>query len=312
MPIGACNPVSWPIRVFRLSGSMRLGLWDAEATGTITTTKGTVEFTVLTHALKDFHAVNYRGTGGERTAGFEWHPRQGDSPWGETVCKSGNYIGNPPLSSGVTPQSQVAFTQQPLRSGASYATAHASRVEADGSTTLFASTAQPQTDVNSIGTAGQTAAAYVAISNVEVGLSLGWAAARHSHRAWWHAFYPASFVTLTDSKLEAFYWAQIYKLASATGAHQPGPSYGTYDHTGPWFTPSDTCCPLFNWDMNFPVQYQIIASSNHPELGMSMARLISDPLVRVRLTFWLGSRFGRFFSLFLGGGAPFPPVSMSA
>ena len=146
--------MAWPIHVF-------------QATGTISTSKGTVEFTVLTHALKDFHAVNYRGTGGERAAGFEWHPRQGDSPWGETVCK-GSYIGNPPLSSGVTPQSQVAFTQQPLRSGASYATAHASRVEADGTTTLFASTAQPQTDVNSIGTAGQSAAAYVAISNVEV------------------------------------------------------------------------------------------------------------------------------------------------
>ena len=82
-----------------------------------------------------------------------------------------------------------------------------------------------------------------------------------------HKYYPASFVTFTDSKLESFYWSQLYKLASATRGDKPSPSYGVYDHTGPWFTSSDTCCPLFNWDMNFPVQYNMVPASNHPELG---------------------------------------------
>jgi hypothetical protein len=111
--------------------------------------------------------------------------------------------------------------------------------------------------------------------------------------------------------------AQMYKLASATRGDKIGPSYGGYDHTGPWFLPSDTCCPLFNWDMNvrhsawkphqssgarfvmmssyafdtlsalfatvppqFPVEYQVVFSSNHPELGYSLTRLLSDKIVR--------------------------------
>jgi alpha-L-fucosidase 2 len=37
-----------------------------------------------------------------------------------------------------------------------------------------------------------------------------------SHRAWWHGFYPDSFLTLPDKRREGFYWIQMYKLASAT------------------------------------------------------------------------------------------------
>ena len=34
---------------------------------------------------------------------------------------------------------------------------------------------------------------------------------------------------------------------------------------------------------NFPVEYQVIFSSNHPELGRSMTRLLSDPTVHSNL-----------------------------
>ena len=48
-----------------------------------------------------------------------------------------------------------------------------------------------------------------AVSNVELGVALGWAALRRSHAAWWARFYRASFLSLTDSRTEAFYWAQV-------------------------------------------------------------------------------------------------------
>ena len=35
--------------------------------------------------------------------------------------------------------------------------------------------------------------------------------------------------------------------------------------------------------MNFPVQYQVIFGSNHPEIGVGMAKLLSDPIVRLDL-----------------------------
>ena len=177
--------------------------------------------------------------------------------------------------------SSVPYTVQPLFSGASFATAYSTRVEMDGSRTLLASTAQPMTGAR--GGGDGTDSAMTAVSNVELGQALGYSALRRSHRHWWAKFYKASFLTLTDSRTEAFYWTQLFKLASATHETDVAPTYGVYDHTGPWFTPSDTCCPLFNWDMNFPVQYQIIFGSNHPEIGRGMAKLLSDPIVRLDL-----------------------------
>ena len=36
--------------------------------------------------------------------------------------------------------------------------------------------------------------------------------------------------------------------------------------------------------MNFPVQYNMVASSNHPEVGYAMTRLLSSPMVRADLS----------------------------
>ena len=50
------------------------------------------------------------------------------------------------------------------------------------------------------------------------------------HQQWWHAYYPASFVTLADTRLESFYWINMYKLASGTRGDRV-----VYDLMGPWF-----------------------------------------------------------------------------
>lgn len=52
---------------------------------------------------------------------------------------------------------------------------------------------------------------------------------RKAHREWWHNYYPQSFVSLPDKKMENFYWAQMYKLASATRT-----GGGLLDNSGPW------------------------------------------------------------------------------
>ena len=51
-----------------------------------------------------------------------------------------------------------------------------------------------------------------------------------SHRNWWHEFYPRSFVSIPDPKLESFYWIQFYKLASASRPHLV-----PVDLLGPWY-----------------------------------------------------------------------------
>jgi hypothetical protein len=107
------------------------------------------------------------------------------------------------------------------------------------------------------------------------------AALRTDHRRWWAAWYPKSFLSIaqssspnnvtddsvTDEKaavlstaLEAFYWIQMYKMASAT--REEGPAL---DLMGPWFQPSSW---LFYWfDLNEQLQYWPVYTANRLDLG---------------------------------------------
>lgn len=213
-----------------LNGTMRLHLWNAEITATITTTEGAIHTTILTHTDKDLVLVNTHAEGGETLAtsegAWQWTPIQGDSPWALTKCDGKKYQRNPPFYSDFAKRSNTHFTTQPLWSNASYSTAYATRTESDGSQTLVVSTAQPQTNANAYVAPYGSASALAAIGAVEAGLSVNFAALRNTHQLWWHSFYKASFVTVSDTQLESFYWIQLYKLASATRGDKAAPSYG--------------------------------------------------------------------------------------
>lgn len=242
------------------SGVMRLVLHDAEIVGALETTKGVVNYTIATHALKDINYANVLTSGGEKAA-WRWVPHSGSSPWSKVAGAAKDacgesYVPNPPqvhgsVRPGADSASGPAYTTSPLLSRASFSTAYATRIEKDGSSTLLSSTSRPMTNANTLSAGNMStraASASWAAANVRVGTALGFRALRTSHKSWWHRFYEPSFLTLSDSRMEAFYWAQIYKLGSATRADKAGPTYGVYDHTGPWFLPTATCCPLFNWD----------------------------------------------------------------
>lgn len=84
-----------------------------------------------------------------------------------------------------------------------------------------------------------------------------------THQAWWHAYYPASFVSIPDTRLESFYWQQMYKLACATRADRP-----MMDTAGPWIQP--TPWPYITWDLNVQLCYWPVCASNRLELGESL------------------------------------------
>jgi len=83
------------------------------------------------------------------------------------------------------------------------------------------------------------------------------------HRAWWHAYYPASFLSLPDARLESFYWIQMYKLACVTRADR-----AIIDTSGPWFQP--TPWPYITWDLNVQLAYWPVYASNRLHLGESL------------------------------------------
>lgn len=58
------------------------------------------------------------------------------------------------------------------------------------------------------------------------------------HKRWWHEFYPASFFTLNDTKLESLYWINLYKLGCVSRKDgQATPMSGLWipdDTLAPW------------------------------------------------------------------------------
>ena len=90
---------------------------------------------------------------------------------------------------------------------------------------------------------------------------------RRSHRAFWHAYYPQSFVSLPNARLESFYWIQMYKLASATRADRPA-----IDTLGPWY--ARTPWPGIWWNLNIQLSYWPVYTANRLALGESLLALV--------------------------------------
>ena len=92
---------------------------------------------------------------------------------------------------------------------------------------------------------------------------------REKHRHWWHDYYRQSFVSFPDTRLEGFYWIQLYKMAS--GTRENG---ALLDLLGPWFKYTDWPCHLVGSE--HAVTYWPMMASNHLELGEPLYRLLDE------------------------------------
>ncbi len=93
------------------------------------------------------------------------------------------------------------------------------------------------------------------------------AAFAESHRQWWRAWWPQGFLSIPDTRLESFYWIQMYKLASATRADRPA-----IDLMGPWFR--STPWPKIWWNLNLQLTYWPVYGANRLDIGESLMRML--------------------------------------
>jgi alpha-L-fucosidase 2 len=105
--------------------------------------------------------------------------------------------------------------------------------------------------------AGARADAIRTLDGARAGPSEPWIA---RHRAWWHAWYPKSFFSISDPYWEAYYWFQIYKLASATRGDGP-----LIDNCGPWYQPSGWSATW--WNLNVQLSYSPVFTANRLDLA---------------------------------------------
>lgn len=244
-----------------LSSSFRTDLWNAEITGELTTDRGSVTLRCFAPSDEELLATQITTHGEERGTKVTFVPEQGNSSRYTAQPnrdKNFTYAPNPPIE--VKETNGMGICVQTLAAGSDYATAWKECPGEGNARTIWLSVANRQTT---------TGSAENAVANVEKAIQRGVPELEKVHRAWWHAFYPASFVTLPDARLESFYWIQLYKMASATRENRP-----VVDLMGPWY--KNTVWAAYWQNLNTQLAYYSVLPANHPELGEPLCHLLHD------------------------------------
>ena len=232
---------------------LRLNLHDAELSGTVTTDTGVITLTAVVAAEDDIVLIDIQPTAGEQACTWEWRPAEAVSgrPPVRAPADLATYVktyGHDVKTWVDNPAGQRHDSDnlnryvQPLLAGGGNAT-----VWRQDNHNLVISNAMSFPDSGALDTA--TARVKNATSDL-----------RARHHAWWHAYYPLSFVTFPDPQLESFYWIQMYKYACITRANT-----GIIDTHGPWLQP--TGWPYITWNLNSQISYWALQPANRAQLG---------------------------------------------
>jgi len=239
----------------------KLDLWNAELTGTIRTTRGTIFLRALVHTQDMITQVEMQCAGGE-SAKVEFRPIEALSPRAlgrkdpeHTPIPADCLPLNPPCD--FLERDGVKVCHQGLIAGGEYATAwttESATTAAGEKTVLCFSIAQSYPGHTATDEAVKTLKQIATLDQEK------WIQA---HRDWWHAIYQRSFVSFSDPYWESFYWMQRYVMASCTRADRM-----LIDNVGPWFEP--TGWPYATWNLNVQLSYWPFNSAGLDDLARSL------------------------------------------
>jgi alpha-L-fucosidase 2 len=245
-PAGTITAVDW-----------RLDLWNAELRGTVTTDKGRLTLRALVHNDRSVLVASVTASAGER--GYRWVFRPGEPISTRVLFQPipPGYTGNQPPVRDTA--GDVTVVDQRLLAGGQHVTAYREVDTGRGERTLLVNVTPSFPELTATGEA---------VRAVRRAAAFPVSALVRSHRRWWHEFYPRSFLSLPDARMQSFYWIQLYKTAAAT--REDAPVMAT---CGPWLEP--TPWPAVWWNLNVQLEYWLIHGSNHLELD-AVTRSLSE------------------------------------
>lgn len=236
--------------------NMKVDLWNAEARGTIQTDLGEITFRSYTHTDQMVQVIETL-TGGREHVTWTWQPGLATEP--RKLYKKEPLVpadqNAPPVRSS---EGDIQLSFQPLQPAGGHASAWKIMENGNNKSTVYVSVGYSDRDA---------AARAEAVAAVKTAVATGADALNQSHRAWWHNFWRESFVSIPDTRLECFYWIQMYKMASATRPGRPA-----LDLMGPWFR--RTPWTKIWWNLNIQLAYWPQLTGNRLELGQSLCELI--------------------------------------
>ncbi|WP_276504730.1 glycosyl hydrolase family 95 catalytic domain-containing protein [Terrimonas pollutisoli] len=239
-----------------LKNTARLDLWNAEANGTIVTDKGTIQWRTVTLSQANVIIFETNASAGGRKFQWQFYPEVSINSRTKYRGIPKGYVANPP--SILASDGAVNYCKQPMLAGGDYTTAWATKNKAN-SKTCYISVALNRNQTS----------AKEAIQTVSNAAKDKVQQLLNVHRQWWHNYYPKSFMSLPDARMESFYWIQQYKLASATRNERPA-----LDLMGPWFR--YTPWPAYWFNLNVQLTYSPLYAANQLELANGLVKMIDE------------------------------------
>ena len=255
-----------------ISGQMRLDLWNAEASTDITTTKGVIHLKTIVHADDMIIVVKATTEGDENDFKWEWIAAEANSPRylifkrrGQTNKIPQDYELNPAPT--ISRNGNISLSVQKLLAGGQTTVGWQETQQSKKERTLW---------INLTHTYPQNNSSEICKTEIQNAIHKGYDSLQCTHRKWWNAYYPSSFITLPVAQKENFYWIQMYKLASATRGDR-----ALIDNTGPWLT--ETPWPNAWWNLNGQLTYWALNASDHLDLAASLENALYNHVDQLRL-----------------------------
>ncbi|MBI9017869.1 MAG: hypothetical protein JEZ07_11485 [Phycisphaerae bacterium] len=233
-------------------GKSRLSLWDAEATGTLTSIDGSANWTALVHATEPVMRFELKATGTLSGADFSYKALKAQNPRA-LRAKTPRTPANPePVTTELSDGVQTVV--QNLYAGGQTAVAWLQK-DCAGTKKLWLSVQHSFPAKDAIDKA------VAAVRTASLADQIVWT---KTHRNWWHNYYQASFVSTGDAYWDAFYWIQQYKLASAT--RDKG---WIIDNQGPWLQP--TAWNAIWWNLNAQLSHSGAYTANRRAMASALS-----------------------------------------
>lgn len=244
-----------------LSENMRLSLWDATTTGTITTDKGKISFKSYVHATKDIIILETETKGEETDFLWDWNALKAISPryvFGSKDTPQ-EYLDNPNPNVKIYAESNYNLSVQNLKGGKTYVVAW-QETKKGSMRRIVITISHENTEELAIKKAKETIdSAIKEASSLE-----------STHKQWWHTYYPSSFVSFGNTKMESFYWIQQYKLACLTR-----PDKYVIDLQGPWAM-EKTPWPALWMNLNVQLTYSPVFTANRAQMSNPLWKSLND------------------------------------
>lgn len=282
------------------SETMRLSLHDAEARGRMETDGGAIAWRAFSDAARDVLVLVVTEEGAaEHTLSLV--PAHGVSPRLAWVAAE-----KAAAVAGVLPPKPTMNTQDGITLALQLLTNNEGVVDGECATALARAPGESGSIIYFLSIQHSREAGVAreaAIEAVKMAMKYGLSTLEVEHRAWWHAFYTRSFLSIPDTRWEAFYYIQMYKLGSTTrGNHTE-----VIDNQGIWLT--DSAWPGTWWNLNVQLSYSPMAKANRLDLARSLpnALQLHEAAVRANAApvakdgMYLGRTSGRLLS---GGALP--------